>query len=209
MGEREEENETARRRRGAAGAVRKSHSWAPQGPGPHPDQLRPAVLPHQHTSAAHLRNGGSGPRARPFLPRGWLASIPTEGSRYFQMCGPARRPGGQAFQMCRRVCRFEPERTGVGAELPGAQGWGLFPELAPLPSSGSELFSELCRLCPRPPMCSGSQLCLGASMGERDLPSPRVSPDPHLSPGLQAARAVAENPSRPHKQTPSPHEPPA
>ncbi|XP_047733493.1 lymphocyte-specific protein 1 isoform X5 [Prionailurus viverrinus] len=41
------------------------------------------VLPHQHTSAAHLRNGGSAPLppARPFLPRGWLISIPTEGSR--------------------------------------------------------------------------------------------------------------------------------
>lgn len=33
-GEREEENETARRRRGAAGAVRKSHSWLPRALGP-------------------------------------------------------------------------------------------------------------------------------------------------------------------------------
>lgn len=87
----------------------------------------------------------------------------------------------------------------MGAQIPGAQGWGLFPGLAPLPSSGSELFSELCRLCPSPPplppMCSGSQFCLEAPMGGQDLPSPQSHQTPSSPRPSKQPRAVAENPS--------------
>lgn len=88
--------------RGAAGRAGEEISFlgSPGPLGPVQTSCGPGrVLPHQHTSAAHLRNGGSAPLppARPFLPRGWLISIPTEGSRYFQMCGPVSRPGGTSF----------------------------------------------------------------------------------------------------------------
>lgn len=88
--------------RGAAGRGGEEISFlgSPGPLGPIQTSCGPArVLPHQHTSAAHLRNGGSAPLppARPFLPRGWPISIPTEGSRYFQMCGPVSWPGGTSF----------------------------------------------------------------------------------------------------------------
>ena len=147
--------------RGCGAAVRKSHPRAPRGPGPRPDRLRPAGVA---TSAAHLRNGGSGPRARPFLPRGWLAAIPTEGSRY--------------FQMCRRVCRAEPGRAGDGdPSTPRPRAGGCFWGLACHPQAqGPEQLS----------CCSTTTGCLlrvpvllaGLQLGDRASPCPECHSTP-------------------------------
>lgn len=64
--------------------------------------------------------------------------------------------GGQAFQMCRRVCRSEPG-WGGSQSTRGAQGWGAAPRASPTPSQGSELLSGPCRLCPRAHCSQGSR----------------------------------------------------
>lgn len=166
-GRREEESETEGGRRGAAGRGGEEISFLGS-PGPWaPSRPAAAGGPLPHLQPTYVMEALA-PAARPFLPRGWLASIPTEGSRYFQMCGPESRPGGQAFQMCRRVCRSELGRAGSGGQSVSGPKMG-----AALGASPPPKFRGLsCSLYSRPPMCPGPQLCSGATAGGQGPPLP-------------------------------------
>lgn len=121
---REEEGETAW---WPAKGREETSFWGSPGPlGPIQAAAGPSrVLPHQHTAAAASVMEAES-RRRPFLPRGWLISIPTEGSRYFQMCMPESGVGGHTFQMCGCVCRPQPQRA--------QRGLRASPTSLPLPS---------------------------------------------------------------------------
>lgn len=134
--------------------------WAPSRPA-----AAGGVLPHlQPTYVMEAL----APAARPFLPRGWLASIPTEGSRYFQMCGPESQPGGQAFQMCKRVCWSEQGRAGSGGQSAPGPRMGAALRASPPP----KFWGPSCSLHSSPSMCPGSQFFSGAPAGGQSPPFP-------------------------------------